>query len=38
MDKEYEEMLVKNFFTKRLQERVIYELSSTKRGEMLCVD
>lgn len=31
MDKEYEEMLVKGFFRKRLQDRVIFELSSEKK-------
>lgn len=31
MNKELEEIIVKSFFTKRLRERVIFELSSPKR-------
>lgn len=31
MDKEYEEMLVKDFFRKRLQDRIIFELSSEEK-------
>ena len=31
MDKEYEEMLVKNFFNKRIQNRIIFELNSEKK-------
>ncbi len=31
MDREYEEMLVKGFFKKRLQDRIIFELGSEKK-------
>jgi len=31
MDKKYEEIIIKNFFSKRIQERVIYELASPKK-------
>jgi hypothetical protein len=31
MDKEYEEMIVKNFFTKRIQNRIIFELNSERK-------
>ncbi|PFX96064.1 hypothetical protein COL41_11995 [Bacillus mycoides] len=31
MDKKLEEIIVKSFFTKRLQDRVLLELSSTKK-------
>ncbi|WP_245002984.1 hypothetical protein [Bacillus nitratireducens] len=31
MDKKLEEIIVKSFFTMRLQDRVLFELSSTKK-------
>ncbi|OGO78121.1 MAG: hypothetical protein A2Y23_01570 [Clostridiales bacterium GWB2_37_7] len=31
MDREYERLIVKTFFNKRYQERIIYELSSEKK-------
>lgn len=31
MNKEYEEMVLKNFFNSRIQDRIIYELSSEKK-------
>ena len=31
MDKQYEEMIVRNFFDKAIRERFIYELSSRKK-------
>lgn len=31
MDQEYEKILVKSFFTKRIQNRVLYELASPKK-------
>ncbi|PDY93287.1 hypothetical protein [Bacillus toyonensis] len=31
MDKKLEEIIVKSFFTKRLQNRVLFELSSSKK-------
>ncbi|MFC0270435.1 hypothetical protein ACFFIX_03045 [Metabacillus herbersteinensis] len=31
MDKEIEKIIVKSFFTKRLQDRVLFELSSSKK-------
>lgn len=31
MDKEYEELLVKYFFKKKMQDRIIFELSSEKK-------
>lgn len=34
MDKEYEVMIVKSFFVKRIRDRVIYELSSQKKEPM----
>jgi hypothetical protein len=33
MDTEYEARIVKKFFTKRIQDRVIYELSTPKKRE-----
>lgn len=42
MDKEYEGIIVKNFFVKRVQDRVLYELSSKKKRssalDRLCHD
>ncbi len=34
MDKEYEEAFVKKFFSKRLRDRVLFELFSPKKEEM----
>ncbi|MDM5293093.1 hypothetical protein QUF81_07790 [Peribacillus simplex] len=31
MDKEMEKTIVKSFFTKRLQDRILFELSSAKK-------
>lgn len=31
MNKEYEEIVVRNFFEKRIQNRIIFELLSTKK-------
>ncbi|WP_257131235.1 hypothetical protein [Bacillus toyonensis] len=38
MDKKLEEIIVKSFFTKRLQHRVLFELSSSKNVKMRSVD
>lgn len=34
MDKKLEEIIVKSFFTKRIQDRIMFELSSTKNVKM----
>jgi hypothetical protein len=31
MDKEYEELIVRNFFQKKIQDRIIFELTSPKK-------
>ncbi|ARV96484.1 TPA: hypothetical protein QC160_005231 [Bacillus cereus] len=31
MDKEYEELIVRSFFSKKIQDRIIFELTSPKK-------